>query len=145
MNTCYFEQKIAKYTLNILNQYPHFITYSDMVKVWHKMFTEKELKLISKEISKLAHSFSFKEKNQISNSRDKVMIHLRDLDDSLLDQDSAEDIFLELKHLPKEKIKKINSVISNNLSKKIQMQKVVENSRIKEVKHLFKCRSFDLI
>ena len=144
MDTCYFDQKIAQYILNILKHYPHFITYRDTIKVWHKMFNDKELKKISREINNLGYYLNSKKIGRFTSQDEDPKLLQKEIEEKFYDIDFAEEIFAEVKSLSKEKRNKINAIIIKNIEQKNKKRKEVKTPRLNEIKDLFKLNDVEI-
>lgn len=150
MHSNYFDQKIISYFLNIIAKKPIYITYPDSVKIWHELFSESELRTISREISKItsttiahlieAGELPSPEKSNIQNlPKDNKSSEV-----NLLELEATEDFFGNLKTAPKEKIKRISGIIIKHANKKRLNKKAIVNDRLNEIKTLFKLSDIDI-
>lgn len=150
MNSNYFDYKIKTYFLNILSKKQDLISESYAVRIWHGVFSDEELLQISYEISKIdvLHKSKILHKDEkLSSSAAKKIKSIElfsHLDDSLLDLDSAEDIFGSLKGLPKEFVKRITTIIIKHTSSKIVQNYKEGNERLLEIQKLFKLTDVEL-
>lgn len=150
MNSNYFDYKIKTYFLNILSKKQSLISESYAVRIWHGMFSDDELLQISHEISKIdiLHKLKSLHKDEkLSPSATKKLNSIElfgHLDDSLLEIDSAEDIFGALKGLPKDFVKRVSAIIIKHTSSKIVQNNKEGHERLLEIQKLFKLTDVEL-
>lgn len=151
MNSDYYDQKIKRYTYNLLLKKPSLITDTFCIEIWYEMFNKKELMAISKEIfqisKKLKVDFAAEERNKKTSRYSSKQINsykaLQDFDGDILEIDSAESFLGELDHLKSSTLKKIASIISKKIEKKLY-KTIEKDSRLKEIQRLFKLNEFEI-
>lgn len=150
MNSSYFDQKIKNYFINILAKKPLFITDSETVRLWHDLFNDEELLMISKELSKIdsvsvitSEATEARYSSSMEKKQNSINV-LRNIEDDLIDIDSAENIFMKFKYLPKETVKRISSIILKHAITKITEHKIIHNERLVEIQNLFKLNEVEM-
>jgi len=147
MTSSYFDQKIKTYLLNIISKKPNIISEATAVRIWHEIFSDEEILIISKEISKIEIKTYLNNDENISASASKkikMIENFSQLGDNLLDLETAEEIFGELRGLSKEFIKRVCAIIIRHANNRIIHTEKDSDERLLEIKKLFKLSDIEL-
>ena len=152
MSTDYFDQKTKQYFLNMIIKKPYLITDANSVRIWHELFNKKELMSISKEFAKISKKINFDldEKNEQNGKSTSYTFKqtnsykaLKNLEDDIVDLDSAENYFVELGHLRPSTLKEVATIISKKIEKKLILP-FEKDHRLKEIEKLFKLNEIEV-
>ena len=155
MNLSYFDYKIKKYLVNILQERPEFILKSETTQLWHDLFNEKELVLIAKEIivavklpdleargileeSTLKKEVENTSEEYLSPKRNNAKRALKNLQIDILSPEIVEEIFCGLSDIGLYYMKKISQIIITNIDKKLERKNIHVDERLLELQNLFK-------